>query len=131
MYMDKLLTLKASEYPGDMMTVVIGLVVVFSVLLLLTLIFWLFGKVAGGGNGAAAKTIQPVAKPAVVSAIPAAPIQSNNDIPDEVVAVIAAAVAAMSADGKQYAVRRIRPAATHNSRSVWAAAGVAENTRPF
>ncbi len=126
MCMDKLLTLKASEYPSDMMTVVIGLVVVFAVLLLLTLIFWLFGKVAGG-NGAC--TVQPIAQPAATSAVPT--IQSNDDVPDEVVAVIAAAVAAMSADGKRYAIRRIRPAATRATRSAWTAASVAENTRPF
>ena len=128
MRIDKLLTLNTAEYPSDMMTVVIGLVVVFSVLLLLTIIFWLFGKIAGSKS-------ESTAQPAVQSVTPSvprtAPVTNGNDVPDEVVAVIAAAVAAMSTDGKQYAIRRIRPAATRGSRSVWAAAGVAENTRPF
>ena len=56
---------------------------------------------------------------------------ATDDIPDEVVAVIAAAVAAMSTDGKQYAIRRIRPATATGVRPAWAAAGIADNTRPF
>ncbi len=130
MRIDKLLTLSAAEYPSDMMTVIIGFVVVFSVLLLLTLIFWLFGKVAGRNANAAPRRAVAVT-PSVPSVSAPVVANNNNDVPDEVVAVIAAAVAAMSTDGKQYAVRRIRPAATRGSRSVWASAGVAENTRPF
>ena len=107
MRIDNMLTLSAAEYPSDMMTVVIGIVVVFSVLLLLTIIFWLFGKIAGNKSEAATRpTVQ-----AVVPSIPrTAPVTNGNDVPDEVVAVIAAAVAAMSTDGKQYTIRRIRPA---------------------
>ncbi len=127
---DEFLTLSASEYPSDMMTVLIGVVVVFGVLVLLTLIFWLFGKIAGGREKTAP---QPIAKPAVPVAVAATakPVANNNDVPDEVVAVIAAAISAMSTDGKQYAIRRIRPATVRGSRPVWAATGVAENTRPF
>ncbi len=128
MRIDKLMTLSAGEYPSDMMTVVIGIVVVFSVLLLLTLIFWLFGKIAGNKNTVAPQATTPSI---ATKTVPSAPVANCNDIPDEVVAVIAAAVSAMSTDGKQYAIRRIRPAATRATRSVWAAAGVAENTRPF
>ena len=52
-----------------------------------------------------------------------------DGISEEVVAVIAAAVAAMTPEGKRYAVRSVSRA--RGDRPVWAAAGVAESTRPF
>lgn len=54
----------------------------------------------------------------------------ENGISDEVVAVIAAAIAAMSADGTSYTIRSIKKSKTVG-RPVWAAAGLQENTRPF
>ena len=46
------------------------------------------------------------------------------------VAVIAAAIAAMgAASGKRLALRSVRTA--KGSRSAWASAGIADNTRPF
>lgn len=54
----------------------------------------------------------------------------ENGISDEVVAVIAAAIAAMSADGKSYSIRSIKKS-RNGTRPVWAAAGLQENTRPF
>ena len=114
------------------MTVLIGIVVVFAVLLILTFVFWLFGKVAGAG---ASKSAEP--KPAVKAA-PAAPAVSaapapvvEDGIPEEVVAVIAAAVAAMSDGNTRFAVRRISTSRPSGMRPVWASAGIAENTRPF
>lgn len=109
------------------MTVLIGVAVVFAVLLLLTCIFWLFGVVAGGGkNSEAKKSVEPA--PPVPKHVPAPVVEDG--VPDEVVAAIAAAVAAMSDGSTGYAIRRIRPVRT-NARPVWAAAGVAENTQPF
>ena len=114
------------------MTVLIGVVVVFSVLILLTLIFKLFGVVTGfltkkDDDTPVQKPVAPKAKPQPVASVPA--VQSG--VSGEVVAAIAAAVAAMAeADGKTYAVRRISRAAI-GGRSAWAAAGVAENTRSF
>ncbi len=113
------------------MTVLIGCVVVFSVLLLLTIIFKLFGVVAGSlTKPEAAPAPVLVSKPAIQPmSAPAKPVVQNG-VSDEVVAVIAAAVAAMSADsGTTYAVRRIARSTT--GRSAWAAAGIAENTRSF
>ena len=111
------------------LTVLIGVVVVFSVLLVLTVIFKLFGMVTGG---IAKKAVEPKPMPAVPPAVKPAPTGQpvvEAGIPEEVVAAITAAIAAMSPDGKQYAVRRIRrPAA---GRSAWAAAGVSDNTRSF
>ena len=54
----------------------------------------------------------------------------EDGIEEEVVAVIAAAIAAMGASsGKKLALRSIKTA--KSSRSAWAAAGIADNTRPF
>lgn len=115
------LLLQTEKLLGDAgMTVLIGLVVVFAVLLILTFIFWLFGKVAGAGSNAPAPT------PAVFKA----PVVDDG-VPEEVVAVIAAAVAAMSNGTTRYAVRRISAARSQGMRPAWAAAGIAENTQPF
>ena len=55
----------------------------------------------------------------------------EDGIGDEVVAVIAAAIAAFSSDsdGKSYAVRSIKKAKA--GRPIWAAAGLQENTHAF
>lgn len=106
------------------MTILIGLVVVFAVLLLLTGIFKLFGMVVSGIEGAG-KTVAPAADvpvPAAAAATaPAAPAAAvgntetvstapavQNGIPDETVAAIGAVVAALAPAGTQYAVSGIR-----------------------
>ena len=103
-------------------TIVIGLVVVFAVLLLLSGVFKAFGMVMSKGKGSEAP-VAPAA-PAVpmapaVAAAPAAPIVGNTEtvsskpevdggVPAETVAVISAAVASVAPAGTQYAVRGIR-----------------------
>lgn len=111
------------------MTVLIGIAVVFTALLSLTLVFWLFGVVARGKNEETPKTVTPPSVPVQKKPTPAPVVEDG--VPDEVVAVIAAAIAAMSDGTSQYVVRRIRPAKVTGARSVWAAAGIAENTQPF
>ncbi len=119
---------------GAGMTILTGLVVVFAVLILLTFIFYLFGKVAGRGGKTSSNAAVSAPSPASTQAVPPAPKAARapvveDGISDEVVAVIAAAVAAMSEGGRQYSlcsVSRVR-----GQRPVWAAAGLAENTRPF
>ena len=98
------------------MTVLIGLVVVFSVLILLTFIFWLFGKVMSGAGSrkASPPPSGSVPKPAAPAPVPA---------------VVPAAVAAMAPEGKRYAVRSV--SRVRGERPVWAAAGLMESTRPF
>lgn len=135
MYQVSLMTLAESvgQDVGDAgMTILIGLVVVFSVLILLTFIFWLFGKVAGGRK----KPARPAAPRAVVQETPKpapaprpAPPAVQEGISEEIVAVIAAAVAAMEPEGKRYAVRSV--SRSRSQRPVWALAGLSENTRPF
>ena len=112
------------------MTVLIGLVVVFAALLLLTCIFWLFGVVAGQKSSEKkAPAPKPVKLPKAAKSA-SVPVVEDG-VSDEVVAAIAAAIAAMSDGATQYVIRRIRPARTVGTRPVWAAAGIADNTKPF
>lgn len=118
---------------GDaVLDVVVGFVLVLGVLILLIAIFWAFGKimVALNNRGKEMPAAQSAVAPrvSVPAAAPVAPV-AEEGISDEVVVVIAAAVAAMAPAGTTYAVRRIRR--EQSGRPVWAAAGVAENTRPF
>lgn len=53
----------------------------------------------------------------------------QDGISEEVVAAIAAAVASMAPEGRRYSLRNVRRA--DRERPVWAAAGLAESTRPF
>lgn len=100
------------------LTILIGLVVVFAVLLLLTGVFRLFGEIMSR-LGEKAETAKAVEKIAPVAAAAAPAIVGNtqpvttapavqNGIAPETVAVISAAVAAVAPAGTQYAVSAIR-----------------------
>lgn len=100
------------------LTILIGLVVVFAVLLLLTGVFRLFGEIMSrlGEKAEAAKNVEKTA-PAAAAAAPAIvgntqPVTTapavQNGIASETVAVISAAVAAVAPAGTQYAVAAIR-----------------------
>lgn len=113
--------------------VLTGFTVVFAALILLIFFVWLFGKifsVTQKNNTPAAQ-----APAAGVKQIPqqtqAAPVAIDNS--DEVIAVISAAVAAISADeGKSYRIASVTPVCTPtDSRNAWSAAGLLESTRPF
>ncbi len=110
------------------MTALIGVVVVFATLVVLTLIFILFGKVMHRPKKEAPAVPAPKPKPAAAPKIAPTPAVQDG-IPEEVVAVIAAAVASMAPEGKRYAVRKV--SRVREGRPVWAAAGLAESTRPF
>ncbi|MBE6849425.1 MAG: hypothetical protein E7502_05935 [Ruminococcus sp.] len=122
-----------------------GLGIVFACLVLLVFVILIFGKIFEGINkkqaakqaAAVAKstpktTPKPVAAPAAPAAS-AAPVASSND-EDEVVAVISAVIAAMSAaDGTTYKVRSIKPAASGRlgARTAWGMDGRRNNVMPF
>ncbi len=98
------------------LVIAIGLIVVFSVLVLLTLVFKIFGKVMSRDEEPITMAA-PAAKAAPVAAAPAVvgntqPVTTTpavqNGIPAETVAVISAAVAAVAPAGTQYAVSGIR-----------------------
>ena len=133
-------TEKLDGTPITAMTI-IGLSVVFFALLILVIFLYASGsffKAAKPGQKKPAETKQaapakpaPAAKPVPKAAAPAAAAPAEDD--SEVIAVIMAAISAMSAaDGKQYRIKSVRPVTGGGSgRSAWAQAGIAELTRPF
>ena len=128
-------TSAVTQMPMDFVNVtsvvVTGLVVVFIGLILLVAIIYIFGSIMDKANKAKLQKTEKAPSAPVKAAAPAsAPVKAVSD-DDEVIAVISAAVAAMSlADGKTYAVRSIRqkPAGSANA---WAGAARIENTRAF
>ena len=114
--------------------IITGLIVVFIALVGLWLIVWLFGKLFVT-VGSSSKPSQPK-KQAPTQTKSAAQTASSNTavknamvIEDEVVAVIAAAVAAMGSAAGGFAVRSVRR--VKEARSAWTTAGLAQNTQPF
>lgn len=116
--------------------IITGLIVVFIALVGLWFIVWLFGKLFMT-VGSASKPSQPTKTDASKSAAPKAPSNTaaknamvvEDGISDEIIAVISAAVAAMGSAAGGYALRSVRR--VREARSVWAAAGLAQNTQPF
>lgn len=114
--------------------ILVGFTIVFIILIFLVIFFSILGKIVsslskdkGNGDNDGKKKIDLKETKSSSSTSPAV----DNGMSDEVVAVIAAAVAAMSAaDGKKYAVRSIRPSCS-GGRPVWAMAGLYENTASF
>ncbi len=116
--------------------VVTGLTVVFIGLILLVIILLIFGliskvkrmssdkKVHTDNEIKTGNTVLPSAE--VVKATP----EIEDDIEEEIVAVISAAISHMSAkSGKKLALKSIN--AAKPQRTAWAAAGLIDNTRPF
>ncbi len=120
-----------------------GFAVVFGMLFLLIVIIKIYGAIVSGVQRAADKrakrrdhVMEPVSddngvhivkRPAYVTA-PVADYD-EDEIPEEVVAVIAAAVAATMLPGAKVRIKSIKKAG--GGRSAWANAGVLDNTRPF
>lgn len=111
-----------------------GFVVVFSVLLLLIGVIKLYslivGKAQSIGSKRTVKSDAPTVKlPAVQRETePEENTPAEEGIPEEVVAVIAAAVATMYGGRGRAKIKSIKRA---GGRSAWANAGVLDNTRPF
>ena len=119
--------------------VVSGLLVVFAALVVIICFIWAMGKVMSIGKGKKAPAKKEAAPkvesaPAVKAAAPApvaAPIESD-ELNDEVVAAISAAISMMMlAEGntKPFAIRSIKR--VKETRNAWNTAGVMENVRPF
>lgn len=120
-----------------------GIGIVFMCLVLLVLVILGFGKIFDSLNqkkaakeaSAAAKNAPKASAPAPKAAAPvqAVPAASTED-DDEVIAVISAVIAAMSAaDGTTYKVRSVKPAASNSlgGRTAWAMDGRRNNVMPF
>ena len=115
--------------------VISGLVIVFVALILLIFAVWVMGKIftaisqkKSGGNAKKAETapaVQPKNEPAPI-------LNSVEEDDTEVIAVIAAAVAAMSEElGQPLKIRSIRRAGGSSRCSAWARAAQSESTRAF
>ena len=109
-----------------------GIVIVFAMLILLVLILILFGKV---GQLLKRENTLPHQKHTLVkvgeepATIQTAKTTVSNEPSSEIIAVIAAAVATMyEGSTVKPIIKSVRRAGV---RPVWAAAGIAENTRPF
>lgn len=112
-----------------------GFVVVFAVLLLLIAVIKIYGTIvykaqSGGSKKEKVKKEKAPAKKAPIATpvVTAAP-QPSGAIPEEIVAVIAAAVDAMYGSEQKVRIKSIVKAPSQ--RSNWAMAGVLDNTRPF
>lgn len=114
-----------------------GFIVVFSMLVLLIIIIKLYSAVISGVQNAADRkrrkkekvveslgTATVVQKPAYITAP-----TIEEGIPDEVIAVIAAAVEASCEPEAKTRIKSIKK--SNGGRSAWANAGVLDNTRPF
>ena len=119
---------------GTVASVVItGLVVVFIGLVLLILLVSIYGKIFDVINGRAARKAEEAekaaeaAKPEPIKAV--APVVEDG-IEEETVAVIMAAISAMSSEeGKKLVLKSVKTAKPQ--RPAWSTAGIIDNTRPF
>lgn len=112
-----------------------GLVVVFAMLVFLILVIRSYGSVLNALQHKIGmkKRVETPLPPTHI--VPPAPVQeepafeaSADAIPEEIVAVISAAVSCMYPQAKVSAVRRV---STVSKGLAWKAAGLLESTRPF
>lgn len=118
--------------------VITGFAVVFAALILLVICISIFGRIFDSIANTKknkvklekpAATIQTVTKAPVITGN-AASTEIQDGIDDEVIAVISAAIAAISSStGSGYAIKSIKRSVNNVNR--WAAAGLLDNTRPF
>lgn len=128
------------------MTVLLtGLVVIFSILLLLTFVIKIYStavhsiqeKIKRKKSNSSSKTnpSPKAAPPEKKKEIPVASAaafepQTEEGIPGEIIAAIAAVIAVMNEQGKtNYSVKSVKRSAA--SRPAWGMAGLMESTRPF
>ncbi len=114
-----------------------GILVVFLILAILIFFFWLMGTIFKAVDNkkkskAAEKAASAVPAPApVVEAAEVTEDSGNTDSDEEIMAVIAAAVAAYSEqDGKEYRILDVQRSGAR-TRSAWGLAGISDSTRPF
>lgn len=112
-----------------------GILVVFLILAILIAFFYLLGVIfkaidkKKAEKAAEKAAVEQKAAPAPV--IEEAEVEETDD-EDEVMAVIAAAVAAYgAAEGKSYSIRDVKKRGDGRVRSAWSLAGIQDNTRPF
>lgn len=117
----------------------VGFAVVFIALIAMVLFFSLLGMVMQAIEKASRKNAtakskkseeSAKAKSAAVVEQTKPEIVVEDGVSDEVIAVISAAVAAMSDGDKRYALRSVKKS-RQGGRPIWAMAGIRENTSSF
>ena len=118
-----------------------GFVVVFLVLLLLIGVIKLYSAIVRAienrakrskekkAQMAAEKSVAEPVRPVETAEAVSAPPTEDGAIPQEIIAVIAAAVDSMYGEGSSSRIKSIKK--SPSSRSAWGNAGVLQNTRPF
>lgn len=130
-----LMTIVADTSPQFTTTLVVaGMGTVFAVLIILIVIFNLYGKLVSKLESTSKEHKKPkmeksaasvpMAKPAQVAPAPVV----DSSVSPEIVAAITAAIVA--SEGAGVTIRSIRKVNV-GSRNPWAAAAIADNTRPF
>ena len=118
---------------GTVASVVItGIVVVFIGLVLLILLVSIYGKIFDVINGRAARKAEEAKKAAEAAKAVAKPepIKAAAPVVEDGIAVIMAAISAMSsAEGKKLVLKSVKTAKPQ--RPAWSTAGIIDNTRPF
>ncbi len=118
---------------GGVIVTLSGILIVFAMLILLVAVIWAFGKImtAVTGSGKPPKEKKAKKEAPVADSKASAKAASNVSEDEGVIAAISAAIMMMyEGTGKTPVIRSIRPTAK-GVRSAWAAAGIANNTRPF
>lgn len=122
---------------SDWTVVVAGITIVLGTLLLLILVFKLFGSVmekTAGKSKKKAKSSEPVQNSKPVPTAPAAapaPVVEQG-ISGEVVAAISAAVCTVEGSGSTItSIKTVRKQSPITGRNPWSQAAVIDNTRPF
>lgn len=93
-----------------LMVAVIGMAIVFLGLIILIFCVWLMGKVFRAiAKSKEEKAAEPVAVEPVAASVETAPVQDEAVVDDaQLIAVIAAAIAAFDNSGKNLVVRKVR-----------------------
>ena len=125
--------LLAADWSLGINVTITGIVVVFSMLVLLVIVLSTFGLFFGKGQKkekAAPIKVENKATAAPKAVTSVQPV-NNGAVSDEIVAVIAAAVASMY-EGTDVVpvIRRIKKS-DRKTRPAWTSAGIFENTRSF
>lgn len=112
-----------------------GIALVFSMLLLLVFVLVIFGSISVALSNAKEKKAAKAKETTFAEMLAdnndvSAPVENTNEINDELIAVISAAVSTLYVGKKvKPVIKSIKNASSR--RSSWAKAGIADNTRVF
>lgn len=122
----------AEKFSTSALVTLTGFVIVFAVLILLIIIIKIYSTIVYNAENRNKKKTENVQQASVVEPVVTQPIAepvANDGIPEEVIAVISAAVATMYGSKEKVKIKSIKKSS--GGRSAWANAGILDNTRPF